>query len=205
MRQNNKNIISIGLTGGIGVGKSTVAKILSDLGTKNIDADKIANEVLYLDSVCSQLRYEFGEEILENDRISRKKLANIVFKNKEKLDILNEITHKVIREKIYERFNQYSKSKDSGVIVIDAPIPIKNGFIDISDEIWVVISNISKRIERLKIRDSVSEKKIMERVTSQISESEYISIADRVFYNNNDISELEIEVKNEFRRFVNLR
>jgi dephospho-CoA kinase len=193
MKQNNKDCFVIGVTGGIGSGKSTVSDILKDNKAFIIDADKIARKVLDIPKVIKKLSDVFGDEILDtNKKVIRKKLSSIVFNNKDKLKTLNNITHNVVKEEIYKL---YKNNKDLyDVIVLDVPIPIKVGFLDISNEVWVVVSNLNKRVERIKLRDKMNEEEIKSRINSQMSDTEYLKIATRVIYNDSTLEDLKDQV-----------
>lgn len=112
----------IGITGGIGSGKSTVSRILSETGAKIVDADVIAKEVVRKGGkALDELMNFFGNGILnEFGELDRKKLSGIVFNSPEKLEVLNKITHKYVVEKIIENIN-IERHKNTDTVVIDVP------------------------------------------------------------------------------------
>jgi len=197
----------IGVTGGIGSGKSTVSRILKDLGAKIVDADKIARKILVkggkpLEDVVNY----FGKEILDSDgELNRKKLADIVFNKSEKLTVLNKITHGYIAEEIIKAVSSYKADNAADIIVIDAPIPIEHGFIDQSDEIWVVTANREVRISRIMERNGLSREDAEKRIDSQQSDEAYLSIADEIIVNEGSIEELENTVAKLFVKIKGLR
>jgi dephospho-CoA kinase len=190
----------IGVTGGIGSGKSTVSRILRDLGAKIISADKIARDIVYKgEKALLEIVEHFGDEILTgNGELDRKKLGTIVFGDNEKLEILNSITHKYIAEKIVNIAEQFKTENKSGILVIEAPIPVEHGFIDIVDQVWVVTADIEVRVKRIIERDGITREEALNRINSQKKESEYLDIADEVLVNNGEIEELEKEVARLF-------
>jgi dephospho-CoA kinase len=190
----------IGVTGGIGSGKSTVSRILRDLGAKIVSADKIARDVVYKgEKALEELIEYFGNDIINDEgELDRKKLGTIVFDNIEKLEVLNSITHKYIVEKIVDMAEQFRKESKSGIMVIDAPIPVEHGFIDLVDEVWVVTADIDVRIKRIIERDGITREEALNRINSQKKEGEYLGIADEVLVNNGGIEELEREVAKLF-------
>lgn len=190
----------IGVTGGIGSGKSTVSRILRDLGAIIISADKVARDIVYKgEKALLELVEYFGDEILtDNGELNRKKLGTIVFGNNEKLEVLNSITHKYIVEKIVDMAEQFRMENKSGIMVIDAPIPVEHGFIDLVDQVWVVTADIDVRIKRIIERDEITREEALNRINSQKKEGEYLSIADEVLVNNGGIEELEKEVARLF-------
>ncbi|HOJ80891.1 MAG TPA: dephospho-CoA kinase [Clostridiales bacterium] len=183
----------IGVTGGIGSGKSSVARILKDLGAAVIDADVLAKSVTSAGGKAfDELVGYFGEEIVGDDgEIDRKKLAHAAFSDEEKLKMLNAITHKHIAEKIYDTVEVLKNTGKWDTIVIDAPIPIEKGFIDLADEIWVVVADRETRIRRAMERSGYTYDEVAARIDSQMSEDEYLELADEVIRNGDSIEELE--------------
>lgn len=179
----------IGVTGGIGSGKSCVSEIFANLGGKVIDADKISHEIMNVGSAayCEVLEY-FGAEILdENKSINRKKLADIVFNNRKKLDKLNMITHKYIFEEMRKKIEEY---KDEKAIILDVPLLFDKDFTIKYDKSAAVVADEEIRIKRAAARDNSSLEKIKNRIKNQISDSEYRRIADFVIENNGTREEL---------------
>lgn len=182
----------IGITGGIGSGKSTVAKILHDLGARIIDADKTAREVTSKGQpALEEIRGYFGEEVInEKGELDRKKLSSIVFGDNEKLEVLNAITHKYIADRIKGCLEVLMKEQ-AEFVVLDAPLPVKHGFLDIVDEVWVVVAGKDDRIRRAMQRSGVSYEEAVKRINAQKNDEEYLEHADEVIYNDGNIDELE--------------
>lgn len=177
----------IGLTGGSGSGKSTVAEILKQHNMLIIDCDKIAHEIILKgNDAYIELINIFGENILDSSKqIDRKKLGNIVFKDKGKLNLLNECTHKHIVNKVKEVIKENSNNKDINAIVIDAPLLIEANLHTIVDEVWAVYADTDIRIQRLIKRDNITLEQAKERLQSQMSWVEMVTYADTIIYNNN--------------------
>lgn len=185
----------IGITGGIGSGKSTVSGILESLGVKIIDADVIARDIVKKGRIAlNEIERQFGKSVIDNTgELDRKKLADIVFENTEKLMVLNQITHKYIKDKIDCEINQ---AKDNGIncVVIDAAILLENGFIDLVDEIWVVYACIEIRTKRIMDRNGFSYEEAIKRINAQKDENEYLKHADEVILNESGFKELREHV-----------
>ena len=146
----------IGLTGSIGCGKSSVSNILISKGIKVIDADKIAREIFNFDNVKNQIVDTFGQYVLNFDgEIDRKKLGQIVFNCSEKLLQLNKITHPVIIEEIKKHINIYLQ-KHIQFIVLDAPLLIEVGMLDLVDIVLLITCDVNIQVERVKMRDDLS-------------------------------------------------
>ena len=183
----------IGVTGGIGSGKSTVSRTLRDLGAAVIDADVLAKNITGTGGrAFNELVEYFGKDILDDDgELDRSKLASIAFGDKVKLHALNSITHKYIADKIHETVKALSDSDKWGIIVIDAPLPIEKGFMDLADEVWVVTAKRETRIKRVMDRSGFTYEAVSERIDSQLRDEEYLRIADEVVENNGTVEELE--------------
>lgn len=193
----------IGVTGGIGSGKSTVSKILFELGAQVIDADVIARDIIRKGQrAYNDIIDYFGAGILDkNKEIDRKKLAAEVFNNKEKLEALNSITHKSVARVIIEKLEDFKKKYET--IVIDAPIPIEHGFLDIANEVWVVVSDREKRIERVMKRSGLTYDEVVERINAQLSDDHYSGLADLIIRNDGTYEELEKNIKRTLSRLNN--
>ena len=194
----------IGVTGGIGSGKSTVSRILKDLGAFVIDADKISREIVHKGSeALKELAEYFGEGILDADgALDRRKLSAIVFEDCGKLQALNNITHKYISKRIIIDLETLKGKEVSDIVAIDVPIPVKDGFLDVADEVWVVIADKETRLKRIMERSGLTVEEASGRISSQMSDEEFIKLADEVIYNNGPIEELE---KSVAKLFINTR
>ncbi|NJD04691.1 MAG: dephospho-CoA kinase [Ruminiclostridium sp.] len=186
----------IGVTGAIGSGKSIVSKILNDLGAVIVDADILSRTVTAKGSdALGELVSYFGEEILmQNGELDRQKLADIVFNDKVKLHALNAITHKHIVKRIQSAIDNIKAAGKCEVIALDAPIPIEHGFIDIVDEVWVVTADGEKRKNRIMERSGYTLEEAESRLDSQMTDEEYLRLADEILENNGEIEELEKSV-----------
>lgn len=183
----------IGVTGGIGSGKSTVSRILKDLGTAVVDADVVYRLVTCRDGAAlKELTQYFGDGILTQEgELDRAKMSELVFDDPVKLHALNTITHKYVVEKITESIEAIEALGNHDVLVLDCPLPVEHGFLDFVDEVWVVVSEREKRIERIIQRNGCTPEEAAKRINSQIKDEDYLKIADEVIYNNDSIEELE--------------
>lgn len=175
----------IGLTGGIGSGKSTVAEMLKNKGYNVIDADQISREVTEKGSpALTELAAEFGEDILfEDGTLNRQLLGQRAFSSDEKLEKLNSI--------ITDRIILLSKERFTDNCVYDAPTLLENGLQSIVDKVLVVTANKKTRIERVMQRDALSRKEILSIMDKQMPEREKIKLADYVIRNNGSYEDLE--------------
>ena len=178
----------IGVTGGVGTGKSTILSVLAqDYDAKIILADDVCKELMEPGECCYQpLVDEFGTDILTDgpgSPFNRARIAEIVFNNYKKRELINSITHPLVKEEIIKRIDQYN---DAGVkyIIVESAIIVEAKYLDILDELWVVITDYWERVDRLINSRHYSIEKINEIIASQMTDDEYISHADFVIYNS---------------------
>ena len=188
----------IGVTGGIGSGKSSVCKIMEEFGGRVIDADEISKRLMKKgECAYNDVTSHFGTGFWKEDgEIDRKKLAETVFNDKVQLSKLSLLVHKHVSQEIKELVEQYkedfSKETDDGLkfIVLDVPIPVEEGFFDTANAIWTVTANNDVRVQRITERSGLSENEAETRINAQMSNREYESIADVVIINEGDVDEL---------------
>ncbi len=181
----------IGLTGGIGSGKSTVAEFLAELGAVVLDADKIGHEILATDAeVRQEIVDNFGRQVLDREgNISRKKLADIVFKDRESLIKLNLITHPPIYRRLQSILEAYQQ-QGIEVVVIDAPLLIEAGWATRVDETWVTIAPKEVIVERLEKR-GLKREDILSRISMQILPEDRMKAAKIVINTNVSLEDLK--------------
>ena len=188
-------MLKIGLTGGIGTGKSSVTEAFQSLGAAVINADLLVHDA-YLPGTIGfeEVVTEFGQEIVGSDgQIDRKKLGPIVFSDSSKMDRLNEIMHPLIRDLIDERLVSLESSQNK-VAVVEAAILIEAGWKSLFDEIWVVISDREEVINRLGVRNGLSREDAVKRIDSQMSNNERIEHGDVVVENTGSMEDLQTRV-----------
>lgn len=181
---NGVDIVNIGITGSIACGKSTVSNYLKSKGYIVIDADKIGHEALDDDYVKEKLILAFGNEILEDNKINRQKLGELVFGNSSNLNVLNSIIHPEIRKKILEKID---KNNDKELIFIDVALLFEAKFDDLVDKIIVVYVDENTQLTRLMKRNSISKKEALSRIVSQMSPIEKAKLGDYTVNNNLDV------------------
>lgn len=175
----------IGLTGGIGSGKSTVSNYLKEIGFRIIDADKISRDVLIkYPEILKNIKSEFGEEVFEEDgTINRKELGLKIFNNNEKKIALEKIIMPYIIKDIFDKFEEYYKLGEE-LAILDAPTLIENKLHNIMDYNILITVNKDVRIQRIKDRDNLDEEQIIKRIESQLSDEEKSKYVDVVIDNN---------------------
>ncbi|HYP23078.1 MAG TPA: dephospho-CoA kinase [Actinomycetota bacterium] len=187
-------MLAVGLTGGIGAGKSTFAALLAERGAQVIDADQIGRDALApgepaWHSVVSQ----FGDEILVPGamQVDRKRLAGIVFEEPRKLAALNAIVHPVILQRIADDLEKLSRT--DAVVVVDAALITELGLRDALDAVVVVTTSRQERVDRLVRTRGMSLDDVNARMASQASPGELEANADYVVRNDGTLEDLAAE------------
>jgi dephospho-CoA kinase len=174
-------MLRIGITGGIGSGKSTVSKILQTMGYPVFNSDVEARKILFHSKdLHRKLKENFGEEIVVNGIPDKVSLAKIVFSSKEKLKMLNELIHPLVRIS----FEEWILKQKSKIVIKEAAILIESGAYKECDKIIVVKSPEELRIKRVMKRDSVTEEEVKMRMKNQLSINELMKFADFLIEND---------------------
>jgi dephospho-CoA kinase len=196
---------TIGLTGGIGTGKSVVAQILAEQGAVILDADRVGHEV-YLPGrpAYDDIIAEFGAEVVAEDgSIDRKKLGPIVFSSPDKLARLNEITHPRMKEMMLERLADAARDGVE-VAVLEAALLFDAGWNDLTDEVWVTVIDGETAARRASERSGIPVEQVLDRIQkAQMASDERIRRSDFAIDTSGTIDDTRrrtLEVWNELRR-----
>jgi len=190
-------MLKIGLTGGIGSGKTAVSNIFEEFGINIIDTDVISRDLINQDeSTLKAVVDIFGEGILTPDHsIDRKKLANTVFSDKDKKQLLEDILHPKIREEVNKQILSLSQSSTPDYIIVVIPLLLETGFNDIIDRVLVVLADEDRRIDRVLQRDERKQDEIRSIMTHQVNDKKRREAADDIIENNCDIKHLQRQVR----------
>jgi dephospho-CoA kinase len=177
-------MLKIGITGGIGSGKSTVCRVFSVMGIPVFEADKVARKLMDTDEeIHEKLVRLFGAAVyLPDHTVNRKYLAGIVFKDPSLLAKLNEIVHPVVRKTFFD----WCERQKSPYIIHEAAILFESGFYKMMDKTITVVTSENERIHRVMKRDGITIELVKERIKNQWSDEERIKLADFVIENNDD-------------------
>ena len=196
----------LGITGGIGTGKSTVLDILrTEYSAYILEADKVAHLLMMPGKLAfNEIVATFGEDILTEDgEIDRNILGKRVMSESSSLEKLNSIVHPAVKEYIIQDISekrrvlldQSDNTEKQNLYVIEAALLIQDGYKEICDEIWSVITSEDIRIERLIASRGYTEEKAKSFIKNQASDEYFISNSDRVLYNNGSSEELMTAIK----------
>lgn len=186
----------IGLTGGIGSGKSTVSQFLAELGATIIDADKAGHAAIKSGTeVWHEVVAAFGRRILNsNGEVDRKKLGEIVFGKPELLSRLNQIVHPRILEMVKSQIEAYER-RGIEVVILEVPLLLEAGWASRVDEVWVTVAPESTVLARLKKRTGLSQEQALARIGAQMSNEERVKHADVVITTDCSLDELKVKVE----------
>lgn len=191
----------IGLTGGIGSGKTTVAALLAQKGAFVIDTDIIAREVMQPSGpLLATVRREFGDGVIREDgELDRPALARIIFSDDAKRTRLNEITHPEILKRVLAIIGT---QPPSAMIVVVVPLLFESGFEHSCDRVIVVLAPPELRRQRLQERDGISSSGVEARMRAQLPASEYEQRADIIIRNDGNLTALGREVDRAWEKLV---
>jgi dephospho-CoA kinase len=173
-------MLKVGLTGGIGVGKSYVCKIFTELGCYVFDADQVARDVVNPGKLgYEKVVAEFGQEILASDgTIDRARLGQIVFNDKAKREKLNELLHPIIIEEQNKLMIEVLAKDPQAIVIMDAALMIESGSYKRFDKLIVVFCDQETQIERVMKRNNFSHDQAQARINTQMSTEEKRRYAD---------------------------
>jgi len=176
--------LKVGITGGIGSGKSTVCRMFKLLGAPVFEADVVAKQLLQTHpKIRKGLIHLFGEDIyLDDNTVDRKKLAAIIFNDDVQLAKMNALVHPVVRSEFYE----WVKQQNTPYVIHEAAILFESGFYKLMDFTILVSAPEEERIQRVVKRDGVSEQQVRERLAKQWTDVEKRKLADKEIVNDNN-------------------
>jgi len=189
--KNNKKLL-IGVTGGIGSGKTEVCKLLSKRGFKVLHSDKIAKN-LYLTEkkLVNEIIKVFGKDIVNyKGKINLPKLREKIFSSRKCYSAINRIVHPVVINEI----EKFVKNNNYDIVIVESALVFESGLSKLMDYVITVFSNKKERVDRLKLRDEASTKSIKELMKFQIDEKKKMEQSDFVIINNKSLKDLKIQV-----------
>ncbi|MDT8451480.1 MAG: dephospho-CoA kinase [Gammaproteobacteria bacterium] len=196
-------MLKIGLTGGIGSGKSTVAELFSQLGVTVIDADQISHQLTRpgTDSF-KDIRQLLGDEFINAEgELDRKKIARLIFSDPEKKAVLENILHPRIKQKMLQETEQ---AEHDAYIILSIPLLLETNFTDLVDRILVVDADDEVRIQRTRQRDDRSEQEIRAIMHQQVDRDRRLQCADDIIYNNGNLEDMRNIVDRLHQQYMSM-
>ncbi len=198
-------MLKLGITGGIGCGKSEVCRLLEQNGVPIIHADLVARELMDTDvQIKSQIKKAFGDDVyLPDGRLDRKRLAAIIFDDEQAKETVEQIVHPRVIQFQKNELEKLARSDNYKFAGVEAALIFEAGSENQFDLMIVVAASEKTVIRRLMKRDGLSKKEILKRIAAQMPLSEKIKRADIVIHNDGSLDELNHEVKRLFNRLNN--
>ncbi len=193
---------SIGLTGGIGVGKTTVTNHFAKLGACVVDADEVSRSITQSGQpAVKNIALTFGEQILsDKDTLDREKLRELVFNDQAKKKQLEQILHPLIRQNMREQ----AVETDADYIIFSIPLLIETGQTELFDRLLVIDAPDERRIAWIQQRSGLSQQQIEKIIQSQVPRHQRLEVADDVITNDQDLEHLYQQVESLHRKYLQL-
>ena len=199
-------MLKVGLTGGIGSGKTSVSDLFGNLGIPVIDTDVIAHTLVNNNAeVLQEIIEAFGQDILNIDgSLNRKKLAQIIFTVEQNKQLLEDILHPKIKQDVLTQLRELaSRTERPAYVIIVVPLLFEANY-DFIDRILLVIADEKKRIERVQLRDHRSENEIRSIITNQLDYEQQLKESDDIIENNSNIKNLRPQVSELHKKYLHL-
>ena len=197
-----KRILKLGVTGGIGSGKTSVCRVFSVLGIPVFSADNEAREVMDIDtSIMLRINTIAGKNLYSSGNLDRSELAKLIFNNSRLLEKVNSLIHPVV----FSRFREWVKRQDAPYVIMEAAILFESGADKIVDRIMTVVAPVEQRIERVIRRNMLTSDQVMERMRNQLDDEIRIQRSDYVVRNseNDMIIPVILKIHGELLQQVN--
>ena len=197
-------MLRVGLTGGIGSGKSTASNFFELFGSFVINADEEAKKILLSnETIQHELISEFGTDIIDvSGKINKAKLARVAFQDEDHQQRLNSVTHPYIYNSIDDHFNTVLKDGRFDIFIVDGALIFESGYDVHMDYIVVVTAQLKNRMERALARQTLSREEILKRIELQWPEEEKVNLADFVIHNDGSEEDLKKNVKSLIEKLI---
>tara|TARA_B100000470_G_scaffold126601_1_gene97891 strand:- start:1149 stop:1742 length:594 start_codon:yes stop_codon:yes gene_type:complete len=197
-------MLRVGLTGGIGSGKSTASQHFNSLGAYVINADEEAKNLISTnETVQNELIAEFGTDIIDGTgSVNKKKLARIAFQDQDHQQRLNSVVHPYIYNLIDKEFNQVLNVGKHDIFIVDGALIFESGYDVHLDYVIVVTAQLKHRMERALGRETLSREEILKRIEFQWPEKEKVNLADFVIHNDGTEKELHKNIEGLVKKLI---
>ncbi|HBH83670.1 MAG: dephospho-CoA kinase [Bacteroidetes bacterium GWE2_41_25] len=204
MKTGKGSAIKLGVTGGIGSGKTSVCRVFSVLGIPVFSADTVAREVMDIDTgIILRINTIVGKNLYSDGSLDRNELAKLIFNNKKLLEKVNSLVHPVV----FSRFREWEKKQLTPYVIMEAAILFESGGSEVVDRIITVVAPIEERVGRVIHRSDLTREQVMERMRNQMSDSDRIKHSDYVIQNseNDMIIPSVLRIHEDILKMVNSR
>lgn len=176
-----KTGFKLGITGGIGSGKTSVCRVFNVLGIPFFSADPEAKKIMDSDtSIIKSINSIAGKDLYEKGALDRMELAKLIFNDNSLLEKVNSLVHPVV----FEHFRKWEAQQNSPYVIMEAAILFESGADKLVDRIATIVAPIEERVERVKHRNNLSREQVLERMRNQMDDESRIKLSDYVIYNS---------------------
>ncbi|MBK7713202.1 MAG: dephospho-CoA kinase [Bacteroidales bacterium] len=173
--------LKLGVTGGIGSGKTSVCKVFNVLGIPVFSADRIARDIMDSDEdIIKKINSVTGKDLYSNGFLDRMALAALIFNNSDMLHKVNSLVHPIV----FDHFATWEKNQSAPYVIMEAAILFESGASKLVDRIATVVAPEEERVTRLTIRSKLSRQQVLDRMKNQMNDEERIKLSDYVIYNS---------------------
>ena len=197
-----RSALKLGVTGGIGAGKTSVCRVFSSIGIPVFSADTEAREVMDIDTgIILRINTIAGKNLYLNGSLDRAELARLIFSNYRLLEKVNSLVHPVV----FSRFREWEKKQSTPYVIMEAAILFESGASKVVDRVVTVVAPMEERVERVIHRNNLTREQVMERMKNQMSDSERIRQSDYTIYNseNDMILPAILSIHEDILKYIN--
>lgn len=176
-----KKALRLGITGGIGSGKTSVCRVFHVLGIPCFSADPAAKEIMDSDQdVMRKLNSIAGKDLYQKGSLDRMELARLIFNNNSLLSEVNSLIHPIV----FQQFNKWQQEQESPYVIMEAAILFESGAAKLVDRVATVVAPVEERIQRVMARNNLGREQIIERMRNQMDDEQRIKLSDYVIHNS---------------------
>ena len=202
MKTGKESALKLGVTGGIGSGKTSVCRVFGVLGIPVFSADAEAKEVMDIDTgIILKINTIVGKNLYANGRLDRVELAKLIFNNNRLLEKVNSLVHPVV----FSRFREWENKQTAPYVIMEAAILFESGSPEVVDRVITVVAPIEERVIRVIHRSNLTREQVMERMRNQMSDNERIKQSDYVIQNseNDLIIPAVLKIHDDILKYIN--
>jgi len=202
MKTGKESALKLGVTGGIGSGKTSVCRVFGVLGIPVFSADAEAKEVMDIDTgIILRINTIVGKNLYANGRLDRVELAKLIFNNNRLLEKVNSLVHPVV----FSRFREWENKQTAPYVIMEAAILFESGSPEVVDRVITVVAPIEERVSRVIHRSNLTREQVMERMRNQMSDNERIKQSDYVIQNseNDLIIPAVLKIHDDILKYIN--
>lgn len=202
MAERRKPVFRLGITGGIGSGKTSVCKVFEVLRVPVFSADREAREIMENDDgIIGKLNSITGKNLYRNGNLDREELARLIFNDNNLIEKVNSLVHPAV----FDRFREWSLNQMAPYVIMEAAILFESGASKFMDRVATVVAPVEQRIERVILRNKLTREQIMDRIKNQMDDETRIKLSDYTINNseNDMILPIILKIHNDILTFIN--